>query len=99
MEEATQILVNDQQRIRISKLLSLEVEDLSRLFEQLQDGSQASSAINKLVQQLDEKAIQYASDDSWKAQAEEAKATLSTEKINFGNDSRFLPHSRVPRVL
>lgn len=84
MEGVTQFVANDQQRIRISKYLSLDVEELSRLFEQLQDVSQAAPAISKLFQQLDEKAAQDASQESWKQHAAEAKAILETEKINFG---------------
>ncbi|KAG0022113.1 hypothetical protein BGZ80_001042 [Entomortierella chlamydospora] len=82
MEDA-QTTLNDQKRIRISKFLSLENEDLSRLLDQLKDEAQVASAINKLIQRLDETAIQHASDVSWKQQAEEAKASLSTETINF----------------
>ncbi|KAG0230395.1 hypothetical protein BGX31_005854 [Mortierella sp. GBA43] len=83
MEATTEVVVNDQQRIRISQLLSLEAEELSQLLEQLQDGSQATTAINRLVQRLDEKAAQDAEQESWKQQAAEAKANLETKEINF----------------
>ncbi|KAF8977576.1 hypothetical protein BGZ46_007267 [Entomortierella lignicola] len=82
MEDA-QITLNDQQRIRISRFLSLENEDLSHLLDQLKDGTQSTSAINTLIQKLDETAVQNAHDIPWRQQAEEAKASLSTERINF----------------
>ncbi|KAF9915750.1 hypothetical protein BX616_005476 [Lobosporangium transversale] len=81
--EDVPITLNDQQRIRISKLLSLEVEDLTTLLDQLKNGSEIAPAFNKLIKQLDEKAINHASDASWKEQAEEAKANLATERLNM----------------
>ncbi|KAG0313444.1 hypothetical protein BGZ99_008891 [Dissophora globulifera] len=81
--EGVQIVLNDPQRIRISHLLALQVDDFSRLLTQLHDASQAPAAIQQLFQQLDTRAIQSASDDSWKQQAEEAKAALASEKITF----------------
>jgi hypothetical protein len=84
MEDSqTTMTPTDQQRTRISKFLSVPVEDLSRLLEQLHDGSQTPLALQQLIQHLDEKAVQEPA-ESWKEQAEEAKAALSTEKINFG---------------
>ncbi|GJJ72146.1 nucleoprotein TPR [Entomortierella parvispora] len=82
MEDSQATPLSDQQKSRISKLLSVPVEDMSRLLDQLQDGSKATDAFQQLVQYLDEKAVQEP-DESWKDQAEEAKAALSTEKINF----------------
>ncbi|KAF8946234.1 hypothetical protein BGZ52_008934, partial [Haplosporangium bisporale] len=71
-----------QQQARIAKLLALDVEDLARIMDQLQAaGDQVTPSLHKLVQQLDEKAIEFAS-ENWKEQAEEAKASLSTERIN-----------------
>ncbi|KAI1306753.1 hypothetical protein EDD11_004679 [Mortierella claussenii] len=81
--EVAQITLDDQQRIRISKLLSLEVQDLSMLFEQLKDSSQVASALNKLIKQLDVSAIHSDSEETSRHQAQEAKASLETEKINL----------------
>ncbi|KAF9290373.1 hypothetical protein BGZ88_007372 [Linnemannia elongata] len=79
----TGITLNDQQRDRIAGLLALEVQELSSIFSQLQDATQAAAASNKLFQQLDARATQLAGADSWKVEAEEAKALLTTEKINY----------------
>ncbi|KAF9575471.1 hypothetical protein EC968_003076 [Mortierella alpina] len=87
MEESP-VIIDDQQRTRISAFLSIEAEDLSRLLEQLQDGDHARTALNKLVQQLNERAMQ-SSEESWKEKAEEAKAALATEKINFDQRLQF----------
>ena len=87
MEESP-VTIDDQQRTRISAFLSIEAEDLSRLLEQLQNGDHAKAALKKLVQQLNEKAMQ-SSEESWREKAEEAKAALATEKINFGNKQSF----------
>ncbi|KAG0028589.1 hypothetical protein BGZ82_008348, partial [Podila clonocystis] len=71
-----------QQQARIAKLLALDVEDLAKIMDQLQTaGDQITPSLHKLVRQLDEKAIEFAS-ENWKEQAEEAKAALSTERIN-----------------
>jgi hypothetical protein len=80
----TGITMNDQQRDRIAGLLALEVQELSSIFLQLQDATQSAAASNKLFQQLDARATQLAGAESWKVQAEESKASLATEKINFG---------------
>lgn len=80
----TGITLNDQQRDRIAGLLALEVQELSSIFSQLQNATQAAAASNKLFQQLDARATQLAGADSWKVEAEEAKASLTTEKINYG---------------
>src|SRR5690349_3793793 len=87
MEESP-VTIDDQQRTRIAAFLSIEAEDLSRLLEQLQHGDHAKAALTKLVQQLNEKAMQ-SSEESWKEVAEEAKAALATEKINFGKKQRL----------
>ncbi|KAF9550513.1 hypothetical protein EC957_000187 [Mortierella hygrophila] len=79
----TGITLNDQQRDRIAGLLALEVQELSSIFLQLQDATQAATASSKLFQQLDARATQLAGADSWKVEAEEAKASLTTEKINY----------------
>ncbi|KAF9922276.1 hypothetical protein FBU30_007622 [Linnemannia zychae] len=79
----TGITLNDQQRDRIASLLALGVQEVASIFQQLQDGSQAAAASAKLLQQLDVRATQLAGAESWKEQAEESKATLATEKINF----------------
>lgn len=87
----TGITLNDQQRDRIAGLLALEVQELSSIFSQLQDATQAAAASNKLFQQLDARATQLAGADSWKVEAEEAKASLTTEKINYGIHPNPLP--------
>ncbi|KAF9291277.1 hypothetical protein BGZ68_004593 [Mortierella alpina] len=87
MEESP-VTIDDQQRTRIAAFLSIEAEDLSRLLEQLQHGDHAKAALTKLVQQLNEKAMQ-SSEESWKEVAEEAKAALATEKINFDQRLQF----------
>ncbi|KAG0350070.1 hypothetical protein BG005_010401 [Podila minutissima] len=80
MEDATNMTA--QQQARIAKLLALDVEDLAKIMDQLQAaGNQITPSLQKLFQQLDEKAIEFAS-ENWKEQAEEAKAALSTERIN-----------------
>ncbi|KAF9424170.1 hypothetical protein BGZ94_008065 [Podila epigama] len=72
-----------QQHARIAKLLSLDVQDFTTIVDQLRvAGDQATPSLQKLIHQLDEKAIQFAS-ENWKEQAEATKATLSNEKINF----------------
>ncbi|KAG0076994.1 hypothetical protein BGZ92_002160, partial [Podila epicladia] len=80
MEDATNMTA--QQQARIAKLLALDVEDLTKIMDQLQAaGDQVTPSFQKLLQQLDEKAIEFVS-ENWKEQAEEAKAALSTERIN-----------------
>ncbi|KAF9078982.1 hypothetical protein BGX23_005472, partial [Mortierella sp. AD031] len=79
------VTINDQQRDRISSFLSLEAQELSSIFSLLQDANPqaAGTALNKLLQQLDGKVIEVAGSENWKQQAEESKASLATEKINF----------------
>ncbi|KAG0345560.1 hypothetical protein BG004_003584 [Podila humilis] len=83
-----------QQQARIANLLALDVQDFTMILDHLgSGGDQARSSLNKLVQQLDEKAIQFASED-YRSQAEVAKAELATLKIAFEqraqtNDSRI----------
>jgi len=86
MEDSQATPLSDQQKSRISKLLSVPVEDMSHLLDQLQDSTKATDAFQQLVQYLDVRAVQEPA-ESWKDQAEEAKAALSTEKINFGKDT------------
>jgi len=72
----------------------MDPDELTRLFQQLQDAQPASPSIHQFIQQL---SAQADSQEAWRQQVQEARATLDTERINFGKTR--LGHSLAPLSL